>query len=405
MSNPLLSLFTPTHDAKHLEEAYDSLLAQDYEHFEWVLLPNGEMRDPIPARVMRDKRVRTVEAPTTDKIGALKLAACRACEGDAFIEFDHDDLLIPGTLTKVAAAIADGAGFVYSDSAVFNDGTLQSWAYHSSHGWESYDLRVYDKPFKATRCFDLTPRALCEVYYAPDHVRVWSREAYFQVGGHNPELSVGDDHELICRTYVAGVPFQYLDCCGYLYRYHEKNTVKKRGGEIQKIQAETRRSFMHGLAAEWSKRNGLEIVEFNKLYKNKKWRKSGDKLPYDDNSVGQLVAWDCLQFLARYHQAAFFNEAYRVLAPSGILHVSVPSTDGRYAYQDPRHQTRFNANSFLYYTEKDFAQVNDAIECRFQQVQIYEGYPNELYQKHKMLMIFADLCALKGQRQPGPQNI
>lgn len=400
----MLSLFTPTHDPKHLDEAYDSLLVQDFEDWEWVLVPNGNMREPISKRVTQDKRVRLIEDPKTDNIGGLKLHACKSCLGDAFIEFDHDDLLVPGTLTKIDQAVKGGAGFIYSDAAVFNDGSLASWAYHPSHGWESYDLRVYEKPFKATKTFPLSVRSLCEVYYAPDHVRVWSREAYDKTGGHDPSLSVADDHDLVCRTYLAGFDFKHIGGCGYLYRYHPDNTVKKRGDKIAELQNANRRKYTAPLAKEWSRRNELAVVELHKLITDHKWL-PGTKLPYSDNSVGQLVAWDCLQFAPPETQVATFNEMFRVLAPGGTLNLSVPGPRGRYAIQDPRHLTMFNENSFLYYTVREFAEANPAIDCRFQLIQAYTGYPSETYKKHDMQTLFVDLCALKGQRQPGPQNI
>jgi glycosyltransferase involved in cell wall biosynthesis len=405
MSETLLSIFTPTNDPTHLFETYDSIKIQDYPHWEWVIVPNGDMSAPVPPEITQDERVRIVPDPGTDSIGALKLAACQACKGDAFIELDHDDLLVPGILAKIAAAIDGGAGFVYSDSAVFNDGTLKTWAYSPTHGWESYDLRVYDKPFKATRTFELSPRSLCEVYYAPDHVRVWSRKAYEKTGGHDPSLPVADDHDLICRTYLAGEKFHYLDCCGYLYRYHEKNTVKQRGQQIQKLQAENRRKYLHPLAIEWSRRNDLKTFAFNEFLELVEGWDETPELDFPDNSVGHFVAWDCLQFLPPKAIVPFFNEAYRVLAPGGVLSLALPSADGLYAFQDPRHLSRFNANSLLYYTQKEFAKVNPEIKCQFQSIQTYTGFPSTLYEKHNMLMVFSDLCALKGQRQPGPQHI
>jgi glycosyltransferase involved in cell wall biosynthesis len=400
MNGPLLSLFTPTNNPKFLMEAYESLLVQDYANWEWVLIPNGSAIGRLPRPITNDERVRVGEDPQTENIGGLKLRACNACRGDAFIEFDHDDLLVPGTLKKIAQAIEGGAGFVYSDVAVFNDGSLKSWAYHPSHGWESYDIRVYNKPFKATRCFDITPRSLCEVYYAPDHIRAWERKTYYEAGGHDPELGVGDDHDLVCRTYLTGAPFKHIGDCGYLYRYHQSNTVKLRNTKIQEQQRANRQKYSSQLTAEWCRRHGHQQVEMLRVWKDGKW-KPGEPLPFEDNGVGRLVASDMLQFLRPQDQVPFMNEAHRVLMPGGWLHITVPSVNGLYADQDPRHLTRFNNNTWLYYTDRRFAQNNSKITCRFQLVQTYEGYPDENFKQFGMLVHFADLCALKGQRQPG----
>jgi glycosyltransferase involved in cell wall biosynthesis len=115
----LLSLITPTHKSDHLEETYRSLKLQSYDNWEWVLVPNGKAQ--IPDTVTRDKRVRVVEGGRDlHNVGALKKFACNAAKGDAFVEMDHDDLLRPGTaLSNIATKLIKGAGFVYSDTAVF----------------------------------------------------------------------------------------------------------------------------------------------------------------------------------------------------------------------------------------------------------------------------------------------
>jgi O-antigen biosynthesis protein len=404
MASIRLSIFTATNDPKFLEEAYESLLVQDYDNFEWVLIPNGKMPAALPKRVVADPRVKIGPDPKTANIGGLKQHACNCCTGDAFIEFDHDDLLVPGTLSKVAEAIEGGAGFVYSDVAVFNDKDHTSWPYHPGHGWEYYPLRVYEKAFIATKCFDLTPAVLCTVHYAPDHIRVWSREAYSKTGGHNADLSVGDDHELICRTWLTGLPFKHIGCCGYLYRVHPNNTVKLRNRQIQEQQAKNKIKYMLPIIKEWCRRENLPVVELLPLVKEGTWT-PGEPLPYPDHSVGQVVAFDILQYLDGDKHARFFNDVYRVLAPSGFLSIAVPHENGRYASQDPRHKVRFNRNSFLYYTNSRFAGQNPEIQCRFQMILQRDTYPSKEYEDNQMLMLRCDMMALKGQRCPGPQLI
>jgi hypothetical protein len=46
------------------------------------------------------------------------------------------------------------------------------------------------------------------------------------------------------------------------------------------------------------------------------------------------------------------NEIWRILKPDGIVDISVPSTDGRGAFQDPTHVSFWNINSFMYYCQE-----------------------------------------------------
>ena len=38
----------------------------------------------------------------------------------------------------------------------------------------------------------------------PNHVRCWEKNFYHKIGGHNIDLSVADDMELIVRTFLYG---------------------------------------------------------------------------------------------------------------------------------------------------------------------------------------------------------
>lgn len=411
MDGPLISAFTPAHDVAFLAETHQSLVAQDYGRFEWVILLNGEAKtEQVPLVIRQDPRVRIIEHKLPEsRIGALKLAAITHCRGSLLLEMDYDDVLVPGTLGKVVAAYQSGAGFIYSDVAVFEDPDLVSWGYSPDYGWAHYPITVYGLRFIATRCFPLTPRMLCEVHYAPDHVRVWSRQAYFQAGGHDPNLAVGDDHDLICRTYLSGTKFSHIGSCGYLYRRHSSNTVARRNQAIQQQQADNRRKYLQPLIEEWCRREHHPVLDLLKQHQAGAWSPHNptflDHAYGVENHYGQIIAGDVLQLLKPADQDAFFNAAYRALLPGGYLSVTVPSANGWYADQDPRFASRFNPNSFLYYSNRRFAQNRPSIKCRFDLIQCHEYYPDTNFERHNMLLLRADLAALKDQHHPGKQEI
>ncbi len=69
--------------------------------------------------------------------------------------------------------------------------------------------------------------------------------------------------------------------------------------------------------------------------------------PWPDGSVAHAVAWDIIEHLPdKIHT---MNELWRVLAPGGTAEITVPTTDGPGAFQDPTHTSFWNARSFLYY--------------------------------------------------------
>ncbi|MDB9522282.1 methyltransferase domain-containing protein [Dolichospermum circinale CS-1225] len=72
--------------------------------------------------------------------------------------------------------------------------------------------------------------------------------------------------------------------------------------------------------------------------------------PFPDHSVDFIKAYDIIEHLPdRIHT---MNEIWRILKPDGIVDISVPSTDGRGAFQDPTHVSFWNINSFMYYCQE-----------------------------------------------------
>jgi hypothetical protein len=74
-------------------------------------------------------------------------------------------------------------------------------------------------------------------------------------------------------------------------------------------------------------------------------------LPYQDDSVDEVRAWDFLEHIPTSKVVAVMEDIFRVLKPMGKFEIFVPSTDGRGAWQDPTHVSFWNANSFFYYMD------------------------------------------------------
>lgn len=398
------SVFTPTNNYAYISEAYASLTSQTFSDWEWVVCPNGGLDDKqLPMVIRNDPRVRVVPVPPEvgDNIGALKRFACDRCLGDVFVELDHDDMLVPTCLADVMQLVNQGCGFVYSDAASFVDESGAPTGYTPNWGWELYTLNVYGKQFLATKTFPITARTLCEVYFAPDHVRAWTRDAYYKAGGHDPLLSVGDDHDLVVRTYLARVEFGYTNNCGYLYRNHKTNTVKLRNKKIQETVAITRQKYLRPLIEEWCRRKDYPIVDMHQVLADGfKWDRDLFH-GFGPTDIGCLKASNILQFMPQGYAISFFNEVWHSLVPGGWVIIDVPSTDGRAGFQDPRATSFWNRNSFLWYTDQDWRKQAPEVIAKFQAVQLEDYYESDDHKARNMLWTRADLMSLRGQRHPG----
>jgi hypothetical protein len=417
------SVFTPTHDTRYLVEAYDSLFNQTLDDWEWVVLLNHGAQMPPE---LDDQRIHAVTAPpwvAALGVGALKRYACEQCQGDYLVEFDHDDLLLPHALDRISHALdVHNPDFLYSDAANFrSDGSFE--LYSKQWGWEHYQQSEGGKVLQINRSFEPSASSMREIFYAPNHIRVWRAKTYKEIGGHDMALGVCDDFDLVVRTYLSGAKFHHLPECLYLYRIRADsgNTWLQRNAEIQSKQHQLSNRYTHQLVHEWCRRGELPKVDagggigcpagFTPLdLKNgfdlrQRW-------PFADATIGCVRAYDFLEHVphcgdsACRHTAPFctvglMNEIYRVLAPGGWLLSATPSTDGRGAFQDPTHCSFWNPNSFWYFVRQAQRQYVPGITARFQGTRIWQEYPSEWHKEHQILYVYADLVALKGQRQPG----
>jgi glycosyltransferase involved in cell wall biosynthesis len=115
-----ISIITPSHDVRYLRDLEESILAQGYQDWEWVVVLNGpsaSLRESFG--FAQDKRIKVYDCPfKSDSVGRLKKYACTLATGEIIAEVDHDDMITPDCLEELARAFADRqTGFVYSNCA------------------------------------------------------------------------------------------------------------------------------------------------------------------------------------------------------------------------------------------------------------------------------------------------
>jgi glycosyltransferase involved in cell wall biosynthesis len=407
---PRVSVITPSHAPRFLSEAFASLRAQTFADWEWVVLLNAGATwapDVADARV----RVLVHDEPVAG-VGEAKARASGHARGDILLELDHDDILHPEALARVAAAFDahPEASLVYSHAASIDEqGAPLDTVYNADMGWTygqtEWDGVRHNYPVS----FAPTPHNISYIWFAPNHVRAFRRESYERVGGHDISLQILDDHELMSRLYQDG-PFIAIDECLYLQRLHGGNThrIPEVNADIQQRTVALYDQHIEANALAWAKREGLLCLDFGAAH-----GKPGDYLGVDmraapgvdivavmpdrvdlpDNSVGVIRAVDFFEHIV--DKVALINELYRLLAPGGMLLSQTPSTDGRGAFQDPTHVAFYNENSFWYYTDENYARYVPEIEARFQVSRLHTHFPSDWHRQANISYVGANLIALK----------
>jgi len=461
-----ISVITPTHDLRWLQQAWDSLRAQSHADFEWRVFLNNIDPDGPPAPSDRNLGLADVDdrvivhrsmLRTGGSVGAVKGVAFGLAGGDVVLELDHDDMLHPHALARVAEAFVDpGVDFVYSDCADFSDPPGLRVTYHDpavkaswlTCNWSFADcdvpenLRAHVGAERLVYPITFEPSALSVslISYAPNHLRAWRRSFYERIGGHDASLKVCDDLDLLQRTYLAGRMRKIPEVL-YFYRVAPgANTWAKQIPNIQAASAEMQARRLQALVEREMSLRGLPCLDLGGAHgtpgapwipvdaalpwpawiactrappetlelADKAWRDAGIPLgqlgvhgtpwPFPDSSIGAFRAVDFLEHLP--NKLHTMSELHRCLAPGGWLLSSTPDGCGPGAHQDPTHCSYWVEDSFRYYTEQRLARYIDNTTERFMAARL-------LTERGKVPYVHAALVSLKDDdgRLPGQRMI
>jgi len=398
-----VSVITPTHRPAYLQRLYESLKVQTCKDFEWVVVPNnGADVSFLP----KEDWIRIVPDNSGNKlIGAVKNFAFFQGQGEWLAEVDHDDEVTPDCIEEIVkAASTQKCDFIYSDAVdLMADG--KSNIFSSANGWTYYPFTYKGVTHTINRTFLPTPQSVSRIWFAPNHIRVWKRELYHRLGGHDVTLKALDDQELMCRTYINGTMYK-IEKVLYIYYYHSDNSFASQelNAWIQTYTVTLHEKYIAQLMEKWCDVNNYLKIDINKRGANRAGyiNLDADTCSFGDNTVGLIRADDALQLYK--DPVGLMTKLWKACVHGGMILSSTPSTDGRGAFQDPRHVSFWNSNSFWYYTRTSFAGFV-GFEGQFQSTLVKDWTPSDYHKSVKIEYVIAHLSAIKNQddqyRLPG----
>ncbi len=245
----LVSVFTPVYSPGDLiNRPFSSLKNQWYDNWEWILVDdsndNGKTFKQLTEISKQDPRVQVFKSNKHyGNIGKLKKQACGLSSGEYLVELDHDDELTPNCLLDIVNAFSETkCGFVYTDFAeVFPDGSPfmygDGWGFkYGSYRWENFD----GKNYAVANSPNINPKTIRHIVAAPNHARAWDSDFYRSIGGHNQNIHVADDYELMIRTFLHTEMVKISKLCYIQWRnkpgaISKGNTHQERNKEIQRL--------------------------------------------------------------------------------------------------------------------------------------------------------------------------
>lgn len=246
-SEKTFSIFTCTYktDMSVFYRLYNSLLNQTYKNWNWTILddsPTNSVSERLAS--VKDPRITIIKNVTNHgSIGFNKRIAALSCTGDYLVEIDHDDELTSDCLEKLLEAFEKypDADFAYSYAFENVGGEPVYYGEDFAYGLGRYEMcDVNGQELFIATTPDVNAVSVRAIQGLPNHVRCWKSEFYRKIGGHNPELSVLDDMDILIRTFLYG---RMVKIEKVLYIQHEgpeergtgtSNTQSKRFLEIQR---------------------------------------------------------------------------------------------------------------------------------------------------------------------------
>lgn len=208
----LFSVFTCTFRTKRkdIDRLYASLVKQTYHNWNWWILDDSPEESKVCEYIMglKDPRIFIIKNISNHgNIGYNKHIIANACDGDYLVEIDHDDEITEDCLRllKKAFDTFPDVDFVYSYAMEEMDGESISYGDEFALGQGTYERQEVNGEYHVVATTpNITALTLRHIVGLPNHVRCWKRDFYHKIGGHNMELSVLDDMDILIRTYLYG---------------------------------------------------------------------------------------------------------------------------------------------------------------------------------------------------------
>ncbi len=121
-SSPLVSIITPSYNqAEFLRDTIESVLGQDYENLEYVVIDGGSTDGSLDILKEYEGRLRYVSEPDNGQSNALN-KGFKMAKGDIVAWLNSDDVYEPGAIKKAVDAFSSNAnvGLVYGDGYIID---------------------------------------------------------------------------------------------------------------------------------------------------------------------------------------------------------------------------------------------------------------------------------------------
>lgn len=175
MKKNIITIFTPTYNRKKtLERLYNSLVNQNYDKFEWLIIDDGSTDNSgnLIKKIKKENKIKItyIYKENGGKMSAVNMAH-KICETEYMMTIDSDDMIADNFLKKIEKDLnnitknADIAGIVYLTAKQNNSKELIGTKL-PPNGTICKFYEIYDKyNCKGDKCIVWKTKILKQYYY------------------------------------------------------------------------------------------------------------------------------------------------------------------------------------------------------------------------------------------------
>ena len=330
---PLVSCVMPTHNRRRFVPlAIQFFLRQEYEPKQLIVLDDGS--DRVESLVPNDDRFVYLRVAGRLSLGAKRNLACGVARGDIILHWDDDDWHAPSRIAYMTdSLLGERADLCGLNPLYFFDIRSQlAWLYRypqEQRFWVAGTSFCYRRSFWERNRF-------ADIDVGEDNRFLWDApparmialpDSSVQVAilhdGNGSPKAVGDEywqaHPSADIRWLLGPDWDF-------YRFEPP---------LPRLNLGCGDAHVPGLWNVDVAAPADQIVDLSCAW------------PWVDSSVDFILARDVIEHLPDKIQT--MNEAWRVLRPGGSIEITVPTTSGSGAFQDPTHKSFWNRRGFLYF--------------------------------------------------------
>lgn len=218
---PLISVLVPTYNTPLplLRAMLDSVLAQWYPHWELCAADDGSTDPQVVATLKeyarRDARIRVSESARNTNTAAASNRALAMATGRYCALLDHDDLIEPQALWRLADSIVEDApDFLYSDEVLVDESgdSIQNWVFRPAFSLE----RLRGHPYIV-------------------HLVCFRTALLREIDGFDESLAISHDYDLILRVAERAEKVVHIPEVLYQWRQRGSSTGHQKKAEVEAV--------------------------------------------------------------------------------------------------------------------------------------------------------------------------